>query len=125
MSEPVFSIVFLVLLFSVSGIISLLYCLGTRRTTVFTVSDKGTLTHGYTNNGRGTTYTNFMVYTRDNRAFKNVNNIWFWKWRSTELQAKIQKGKKYSAEIYGWRIGGIGLYPNIVSIKEIKSKKHK
>ena len=102
-----------------------LYSHATRRQTVFIVKDKGTLTHGYVNNGRGTTYTNFMVYTRDNRAFKNVNNIWYWKWRSTELQAKIQKGKKYVAEVYGWRIGAFNVYPNIVSVKEIKSRKHK
>ena len=100
-----------------------IYACGTRREIVFTVKEKGTLTHGYVNDGHGSTWTNFMVYTKDGRAFKNVNIIWYWKWRSTELQAKIQKGKKYRAVVYGWRIGAFNVYPNIVSVKEIKTKK--
>ena len=34
-----------------------------------------------------------MIYTRDGRSLKNVNSLWYWKWRSMELQAKLQKGK--------------------------------
>ena len=100
-----------------------LYARGTRRKIVFTVKEKGTLTHGYVNEGKGSTWTNFMIYTKDGQALKNVNSLWYWKWRSTELQAKIQKGKKYNAVIYGWRIGAFNVYPNIVSVKEIKTKK--
>ena len=103
--------------------ISALYAYLTRKTLIFVVKEKGTLTHGSVNNGNGNTQTDFMIYTKDNRAFKNVNSLWYWKWRSTELQAKMQKGKKYRAIIYGWRIGAFGVYPNIVSVKEIKSKK--
>ena len=110
----IFSVAFLFIL--IHG----LYARGTRRKVVFIVKDKGILTHGYVNDGNGQTWTNFMVYTRDGRALKNVNSLWYWKWRSTELQAKMQKGKKYTAIIYGWRIGAFNVYPNIVSIKEVK-----
>ena len=96
------------------------YARGTRREIVFTVKEKGTLTHGYVNDGNGSTWTNFMIYTKDGRALKNVNSLWYWKWRSAELQAKMQKGKKYTATIYGWRIGAFGIFPNIVSVKESK-----
>lgn len=99
------------------------YARGTKRKTTFVVKEKGTLTHGYVNDGYGSTWTNFMIYTKDGRAFKNINSIWFWKWRSTELQAKMKAGKKYVATVYGWRIGGIGVYPNIVNIKEVKKNK--
>ena len=58
-----------------------------------------------------------MIYTKDDRALKNVNSLWYWKWRSTELQAK---GKKYKAVIYCWRIGAFNIYPNIVSVQEVK-----
>lgn len=101
------------------------YARGTKRKTTFVVKEKGTLTHGYVSDGKGSTWTNFMVYTKDGRAFKNVNVFWFWKWRSTELQAQMKAGKKYIAEIYGWRIGGIGVYPNIVSVKEVKTQSKK
>jgi hypothetical protein len=103
--------------------ISALYAYLTKKKIEFVVQEKGTLTQGSVNNGNGNTYTNFMIYTKDGRALKNVNSFWYWKWRSAELQIKMQKGKKYSAVIYGWRIGAFNVYPNIVSVKEIKGKK--
>lgn len=118
--EDLIGLLFVSALLIFCCLISGCYARGTRRKIVFTVKEKGTLTHGYVNEGRGSTWTNFMIYTRDGRALKNVNTIWYWKWRSTELQAKLQKGKKYSATIYGWRIGAFNVYPNIVDVKEIK-----
>lgn len=121
--------VLMVLLWIIFSIITLLfkpfYVYLTKRTVVITVKDKGTLTHGSVVNGNGSTYTSFMVYTADNKAYKNVNTIWYWKWRSTELQSKINKGKKYRAEIYGWRIGMFDVYPNIITADEIKKSKKK
>ena len=125
MEEDIIAIQFFLVLLVIMLVFGALYALGTRRKTTFVVKEKGTLTQGYSNRNSGSTWTNFMIYTRDGRAFKNVNSLWFWKWRSTELQAKIQKGKKYVAEVYGWRIGGINVYPNIVSVKEVKTKSKK
>ena len=88
--EPFFSVVVFLVLFLFVTCFSCIYSLGTRRKVVFTVKEKGTLTHGYSNDRNGTVYTNFMIYTKDNRAFKNVNSFWFWKWRSTELQAQME-----------------------------------
>ena len=110
-------IVFAMILFAP---ISALYAYLTKKNIVFVVKEKGTLTHGSVNNGNGGTQTDFMIYTKDDRAFKNVNSLWYWKWRSTELQAKIQNDKKYRAIVYGWRIGAFNVYPNIVKVKEIK-----
>ena len=118
-----YAFIFCVFLFLVVSFFAALYAYFTRRKVTFVVREKGTLTHGYTNNGRGSTYTNFMIYTRDDRAFKNVNSLWYWKWRSTELQAKIRVGKKYVADIYGWRIGAFNVYPNIIRVREIKPNK--
>lgn len=123
MNEDILTIQVFLVFISIFLFLSAVYVFGTRRKTTFVVREKGTLTHGYVNNGRGSTYTNFMIYTRDDRAFKNVNCLWFWKWRSTELQAKIRAGKKYEADIYGWRIGAFNIYPNIVNVREVKSKK--
>lgn len=116
-----FSILFAIITF----LFKPFYVYLTKRKVIFTVKDKGTLTHGSVVNGNGSTYTNFMVYTTDNRSYKNVNTVWYWKWRSTELQAQIDKGKKYQAVIYGWRIGMFNVYPNIVSVKEIRQHKKK
>lgn len=120
--EEMFGIIAILVLLTPFVLLSALYAYFTRQEITFTVSEKGTLTHGYVNDGNGNTWTNFMIYTKDGRSLKNVNSIWYWKWRSTELQAKLHKGKKYRAVIYGWRIGAFGVYPNIVSAKEIKKK---
>lgn len=123
MSDDAIVTLIALLLMIVFAPISALYAYLTRRNLTVVVKEKGTLTHGSVNNGNGNTKTDFMIYTKDNCAFKNVNSLWYWKWRSTELQAKIQKGKKYRATIYGWRIGAFDIYPNIVKVKEIKAKK--
>ena len=112
-----------VVLMIVFAPINALYAYLTKKRIDFIVKEKGTLTRGSVNNGHGNTWTDFMVYTKDGRAFKNVNSFWYWKWRSTELQIKIQKGKKYRATVYGWRIGAFNVYPNIVNVKEIKTRK--
>lgn len=120
MQDDIIAIQIFLVFFGIAGLFSALYALGTRRRVVFTVKEKGTLTHGYTNDGHGTTYTNFMIYTTDNRCFKNTNTLWYWKWRSTELQANMRVGKRYVAIVYGWRIGAFNVYPNIVSIKPLR-----
>ena len=126
MNEDILAIQFFLIFVGIFMFLSALYAFGTHRKMTFVVKEKGTLTHGYSNrNGGGSTWTNFMIYTRDNRALKNVNCLWFWKWRSTELQARIQKGKKYVADVYGWRIGAFNVYPNIVNVREIKDNSKK
>ena len=125
MTEDIIAIQVLLVVFAIFLFFGAIYAFCTHRKTTFVVKEKGTLTHGYSNRNGGSTWTNFMVYTRDGRAFKNVNSLWFWKWRSTELQAKIQKGKKYVADVYGWRIGGINVYPNIVNVREVRTNKKK
>lgn len=118
-----YAFIFFVFLFLIISFFAAMYAYLTKRKTTFVVREKGTLTHGYVNNGRGTTYTNFMIYTRDDRALKNVNSLWYWKWRSTELQAKITVGKTYEADIYGWRIGAFNIYPNIINVREVRHDK--
>ena len=125
MQDDIIAIQLFALFVGVCALFSAFYAYGTKRKIVFTVKEKGTLTHGYTHDGHGTTYTNFMIYTTDGRALKNVNSLWFWKWRSTELQAKLQKGKRYTATVYGWRIGAFNVYPNIVGVKPIRYLKKK
>ena len=122
MQENLYTLIAMCILLLIVAFFGALYAYLTRRRVVFVVREKGTLTHGYVNNGRGTTYTNFMIYTSDDRALKNTNSLWYWKWRSTELQSKIKVVKKYTATIYGWRIGALHFYPNIVDIKEVKNK---
>ena len=73
MLEELIGVLFFLFLFFICFLLSGCYARGTRRKTTFVVKEKGTLTHGYVNEGNGSTWTNFMIYTRDGRALKNVN----------------------------------------------------
>lgn len=117
--ETFISILIIILVAAILFFTTPLYVYCTKRTVQFIVKEKGTLTHGYVTNGNGQTWTEFMIYTQDNRSFKNINTIWYWKWHSTELQTKLEVGKKYSAKIYGWRIGLLDIYPNLINADKI------
>jgi len=82
----------------------------TERQEVFTVKDKGL------SGDRA----DFIVYTDKDNVYKNQNSLLYWKWDSAELQSKIEKGKTYEATVNRLRIGALGMYPNILKIKEIK-----
>lgn len=99
------------------GVVPLDYL--SKREEVFTVKDKGTLTRG----SDGDVYTHFMVYTTENKAYRNSNDIFYLKFHSAELQSQIEKGKTYQATISGWRVGMLDMYPNILNVKEIAPTK--
>ena len=86
-----------------------------------TVTEKGIVVYPTSagNQSSGTS-SNYMVYTKDGQALKNKNCLWFWKWESDELQAKLKIGKSYKITTSGIRIPIIGLYKNIISVKETK-----
>ena len=71
------------------------YCVATVSSETITVSDKGIVVESYGSGESAGTMSHYMVYTTNGQALKNTNNIWFWKFRSDELQGKLKKGKKY------------------------------
>ena len=82
---------------------SSIYAYYTKRTVQFTVKEKGTLTHGYTSDGDGRTWTDFMIYSKDNRAFKNVNCLWYWKWHSSPLRSSQEKFRLPNRDLHTFR----------------------
>jgi len=44
------------------------------------------------------------------------------KWNSSDYQGKIEVGKTYNIDTYGWRLGFLSWYENIVGVDEVKSK---
>ncbi len=97
------------------------YCMATISHETITVSDKGIVVHNYSTGEGSGSVSHYMIYTTNGQAIKNTNNIWFWKWRSDELQGKLQKGKKYKIKTWGVRIPWLGMYKHIISATEVKS----
>ena len=88
-----------------------IYVYSTKCTNEIVVKEK----YQFTSNG----YTNFMLVDSTG-AHKNVNNsIWFWKFDSIEDWARINPGDKLATKEYGFRLGPLGIFPNIVGYKKI------
>jgi len=63
----------------------------------------------------GTIQSKFLVYS-DGEVFENVDNIWHWKWNSSDIQGKLKKKNTYKVKVYGWRIPFLSSYRNIVEV---------
>lgn len=101
------------------------YCMATVSSETITISDKGIVVESYGSGETAGTMSHYMVYTTNGQAIKNTNNIWFWKWRSDELQGKLKKGKKYKIKTWGVRIPWLGLYKHIITATEVKASVRK
>lgn len=58
-----------------------------------------------------------VLSTGKPRVFRNTDSFWELKWRSSDKQAEIMKGKKYRLRVYGYRLGILSKYQNIVRVE--------
>lgn len=73
--------------------------------------------------GQDQGFAKYMIYTRDGQVLKNVNSVFFMKFKSDELFMKLKAGKTYEIKTCGVRVPFLGWYKNIISAKEIKPTK--
>lgn len=59
---------------------------------------------------------NNLIASRDGRIFQVQNNALVWFFKSAEVLASLEDGKKYRIKGYGKRIASIGMYPQITGI---------
>lgn len=66
----------------------------------------------------------YLIFTklRDGsvRVFKNTDSTLYWKFNSSDVFAKLEKGQTYRIKAYGWRIPFFSMYENIVSATEVR-----
>lgn len=60
----------------------------------------------------------YMVYT-DKGPFKVSDNIFFWRWNSSDVYGQIEPNKSYRISVWGTRSGFLSLYKNIIDIEPI------
>ena len=88
------------------------YQYGTAREVTITVTDKERIIEKGEDGG-----SYYLVFTEDD-AYKNEDALFYGKFKSSSLQAKLKEGETYQVKVYGWRIGFLSMYPNIVKIVE-------
>ena len=57
----------------------------------------------------------YLVFCED-ETFKNEDALFHGKFRSSDLQGKLKVGESYKVKVFGWRIGFLSMYRNIVKI---------
>ena len=53
-------------------------------------------------------------------VFENTDNIFRWKWNSSNIQGQLKEGKTYKLTVVGYRIPILSQYENIIKVEEIK-----
>jgi len=59
----------------------------------------------------------YMIFTED-EVFENVDDIFFLKFKSSDLNKDLKVDSTYNVKVVGWRIGFLSAYRNIVKIVE-------
>ena len=103
--------IYIMLILSVVVIMTVLFCVelymtySSEQTVEFTVKHKERVQGIY------------LIYT-DKEVFQNIDNMLFWKFNSSDIYGRIDKGKTYKAKVNWYRIPFLSWYRNIIEIKE-------
>ncbi len=66
----------------------------------------------------------YMIYAEDSfgntYVFTDEDELWYWKWDSSDVYAKIKVGKTYEFEVCGIRIPFLSSYQNIIDVTEVE-----
>lgn len=54
----------------------------------------------------------------DHGEFSIGDSLALMRWDSSTVAAKFEDGKRYRAEVIGWRVPLLSMYPNVVEVKE-------
>ena len=94
------------------------YQYGTQDHVSFTVTDKDRITTG---SGESIS-SKYIVSTKDAagkiEVFENTDAWLKGKFNSSDVQAELEVGKSYEADVYGWRLPFFSTYRNIVDVEE-------
>lgn len=60
----------------------------------------------------------YVVYTTD-EVFENRDSWWYLKFNSSDYHNKLVPGKEYRLTVYGFRVGFLSWYRNIVDYEQV------
>lgn len=59
----------------------------------------------------------YMIFTED-EVFENTDDLFFLKFKSSDLNKDLKVDSTYNVKVVGWRIGFLSSYRNIVKVLE-------
>jgi hypothetical protein len=62
----------------------------------------------------------WLVFTENDGVYENTDCWIRKKYDSSDMQNKLEEGKKFTISYYGWRIPAINLYPNVFKAVKIE-----
>ena len=80
-----------------------------------TVSDKERITY----KSGESIKSKYLIFT-DVETFECTDALMYWKFNSSDMYGKIERGKKYRFTVYGWRIPFFSSYRNIINVQNQK-----
>jgi hypothetical protein len=78
----------------------------TRRDVTFRVTDK-TVKFDSSHNSQ------YLIFT-NRGVFKDTDSLLYFKFRSSDLYGSLERGRRYTCKVVGWRIGLFSEYPNLI-----------
>lgn len=102
----------------ISFVVHLVYVFSTKFTKTITVKKTYTgVEDESSGNGYYDMFTTYMVVDTNNNVYQVSNSVWFWEWDAPEEWGKLSKGRTYTVNGYGKRMGLLGMYPQIITIE--------
>lgn len=77
-----------------------------------TVNDRERITTGSGDN----LDSKFLIYC-EGEVLENTDNLWYLKFKSSDLQNKLKIGETYKVKVAGWRIPFFSWYRNVIEIE--------
>lgn len=94
----------------------LIYARNTKQKDTITIIDKYQI---YQANG-----TQFVVHGKnwngEEQHYVIPYSLWYWQFNVPEIWKRTQTGSTYKIEYYGYRVPVLAIFPNIISIRNIK-----
>ena len=87
------------------------YQFGTVKEVRITVTEKERIVES-----DGDNVTSYYLVFCEGETFQNEDAFLHGKFRSSDLQGKLKVGETYNVKVFGWRIGFLSMYRNIVKI---------
>lgn len=60
----------------------------------------------------------YMIADAEGNSYKVADSMFYWQFRSTDLWNGLEEEERYRIRAYGWRVGFLSMYPNVIEIKE-------
>lgn len=92
-------------------------------TYTITVTDKERVSYT-TGSGENLSVENkYLIYSTtsdgETKVFENTDNLFRWKFDSSDVYAELEVGKIYEVTVVGYRFGFANWYENIIDFKEV------